>query len=189
MRVGSGVGFGDGERHGDRAVGDAGEPALLLLVGAELADDRAVDRGGDDHQQQRAAARGHLLHDQGQLVHARAAAAVLLGQVDPDEAEFACLTPQFGGVLAGAGLLQVVLLAVVGGQRGDGLAQRLLFVGLDEAHRYSPLFSVFDEGEYGADVDLLAGRDVEFGEHAVGGRGDGVLHLHGLQPDQRLARP
>ena len=30
--------------------------------------------------------------------------------------------------------------------------------------------------------------DVEFGEHAVAGRGDGVLHLHGLQPDQRLAR-
>ena len=36
------------------------------------------------------------------------------------------------GVLAGAGLLEVVVLAVVGGHCGDGLAQLLLFVGLDE---------------------------------------------------------
>ena len=50
-----------------------------------------------------------------ELVHARAAAAVLLGQVHADEAEFACLLPQFVGVLAGARLLQVVVLAVVGG--------------------------------------------------------------------------
>ena len=42
-------------------------------------------------------------------------------------------------------------------------------------------------GEDGADVDLLAGVDVQFGEHAVGRRGDGVLHLHRLQPDHRLA--
>ena len=91
VRVGAGVGFGDGERHRDRSVGDAGQPALLLLVGAELADDRAVDGGRHHHHQQRAAGRGHLLHHQRQLVHAGAAAAVLLGQVDPDEAEFACL--------------------------------------------------------------------------------------------------
>src|SRR6476619_7317119 len=66
---------------------------------------------------QRAAACGHLLHHDGQLVHACAAAAVLLGQVDADEAEFACLLPQFVGVLARAGLLQVVVLAVI---RGHG---------------------------------------------------------------------
>ena len=35
-RVRPGVGFGDGERHGDRAVGDAGQPPLLLVLGAEL---------------------------------------------------------------------------------------------------------------------------------------------------------
>src|SRR6478752_447479 len=137
--VGSGVGFGDGECHGGRAVGDAGQPALLLLLGAELADDRAVDCGGDDHHQQRRASGGHLLHYQRQLVHAGAAAAVLLGQVDPDEAEFACLVPQFVGVLAGARLLEVVVLPVVGGHGGDRLAQRLLFLGLDEAgHCESP---------------------------------------------------
>ena len=47
---------------------------------------------------------------------------------------------------------------------------------------------VVHTGEYGADVDLLAGFDVEFDEHTVAGRGHGVLHLHGFQPDQRLAR-
>ena len=47
---------------------------------------------------------------------------------------------------------------------------------------------VVHTGEYGADVDLLAGFDVEFDEHAVAGCGHGVLHLHGFQPDQRLAR-
>ena len=137
MRVGPRVGFGDGECHGDRAVGEAGDPAPLLLVGAELADDGAIDGGGDDHQQQGAARRGHLLHDHRQLVHACPAAAVLLGQVDPDEAEFARLAPQFGRVLAGARLLQVVLRSVAGRHGRHGLAQLLLFVGLGEAH-HSP---------------------------------------------------
>lgn len=34
--------------------------------------------------------------------------------------------------------------------------------------------------------DLLPRRDAEPGDGAAGGRGDGVLHLHGLQDDQRL---
>ena len=176
VRVRPGVGFGDGERHGDRAVGDAGHPALLLLVGAELGDDRAVDGGGDHHHQQRTAARRQLLHHQRQLVHAGAAAAVLLGQVHPDEAELACLAPQFVGVATGAGLLQVVVRAVVGGQRGDGLAQRLAFLALDEAGVCSLLFSShiadvghLDPGQNGAHFDLLADADVELGQHTVDG--------------------
>jgi hypothetical protein len=138
VAVRTGVGFGDRERHGDRTVGDTGDPALLLLLGAELGDDGAVDGGGDDHQQQRRAGRGHLLHDQRELVHARSATAVLLGQIHPDEAEFACLAPQLSGVLAFAGLLQVVLFAVVGGHRGDGFAQCLLFFGFDETAHVIP---------------------------------------------------
>ena len=63
--------------------------------------------------------------DERQLVHAGAAAAVLLGQVDAEEAELAGLVPQLVGVLAGARLLEVVVVAVVGGQLGDRLAQRL----------------------------------------------------------------
>ena len=70
-------------------------------------------------------------------------------------------------MLAGAGLLQVVLLAVVGGHRGDGLAQRLLLLGFDELLMVSS--GVVHSGKYGADVDLLADLDVEFGEHAVAG--------------------
>ena len=64
VRVRAGVGLGDRERHGDRAVGDAGQPALLLLVGAELADDGAADGRGHHHHQQRAAGGRHLLHHQ-----------------------------------------------------------------------------------------------------------------------------
>ncbi len=48
-------------------------------------------------------------------------------------------------------------------------------------------FRVVHTGEYGADVDLLARFDVEFDEHTVARGGHGVFHLHGLQPDQRLA--
>src|SRR5438132_388396 len=34
---------------------------------------------------------------------------------------------------------------------------------------------------------LLAGGEMHFLDHAVGGRGDGVLHFHGLENQQRLA--
>src|ERR1700712_1019453 len=44
-----------------------------------------------------------------------------------------------------------------------------------------------DACEHGADVNLLAGADVQFGEHSLGGSGDRVFHLHGLEPDQGLA--
>ena len=44
----------------------------------------------------------------------------------------------------------------------------------------------FDDCQDGADVDLLTGVTLSSAEHAVGRRGDGVLHLHRLQPDQRL---
>ena len=59
--------------------------------------------------------------------------------------------------------------------RSPGLAPRLLVaVG-------------FDDGEHGADVDLLAGLHRQLGDDA-GRRGvDLVLHLHRLQPQQRLA--
>ncbi len=59
-----------------------------------------------------------------------------------------------------------------------GLLLRCPLLGVDSFGVHS--------GKYIADVDLLAGLDVEFGEHTVAGRGHRVLHLHGLQPDQRL---
>ena len=47
---------------------------------------------------------------------------------------------------------------------------------------------LLDDGEQGADLDLVAGGGVQRGERAGGGGGDAVLHLHRLQPQQRLPR-
>ena len=63
-----------------------GSHALLLLLGAEVGDDGGADGGGDHEEEQRAAVRGQLLEDDGQFADPHAAAAVLLGNVDPEEA-------------------------------------------------------------------------------------------------------
>ena len=169
VRVRAGVGLGDRERHDHRAVGDAGQPALLLLLGAEARDDRAADRRRDHHHEQAAAGRGQLLTDDRELVHAAAAAAVLLGQVDADEAELACLAPQLGRCSAGG--------APGGCIRGRS-ACRASATALRRARCSSvsvksigspPRLSFGHDGEHGADVDLLADGDRQFGEHAVGG--------------------
>ena len=44
-----------------------------------------------------------------------------------------------------------------------------------------------DDGEHGADLDLLSLRDRQFGHDAVGRGVDPVLHLHRLEPQDRLA--
>jgi hypothetical protein len=133
-----GVGFGDAEGHRDRAVGDAGQPALLLLVRAVTGDDRAVDGGGDDHHQQTAAGRVELLADERELVHAGTATAVLLGEVEAEESGLARLVPQLGERFAVAGAGRGVLVAVALAEFGDSLAQRLLLLGLGEVHLLSP---------------------------------------------------
>src|SRR4051794_6515882 len=138
VRVRPGVGLGDGEGHRERTVGQARQPALLLLLGAEPADHGAADGRGDDHHQQRAARRTQLLQDQRQLDHPAAPAAVLLGNVDPEEAGLADPGPQFVGVAAGAGLPQEVLLPVPGAQVGHGRPQRPQLVALVEVERHAP---------------------------------------------------
>ena len=55
--VGAGVRFGDREHHLGRAVGQAGQPPLALLLGAELGDHPGRDRRRDEQQQQRGARR------------------------------------------------------------------------------------------------------------------------------------
>ena len=110
--VGAGVGLGDREGHRGGAVADAGEPPLLLLLGAVARDDRAADRRADDHHQQRAALRGELLADRGDVADAAATAAVLLGEVDAEVAGLGDLQPQLGGLLAGAGALDEPVAAV-----------------------------------------------------------------------------
>src|SRR5690606_31697360 len=94
---------------------------------------------------------GELLHHQRQLVHARTAAAVLLGNVHAEEAERACLFPQFGQRLALARLGQhVVAVGVLDGELGDRGAQGLAFVGLDETHGLPYFSSIASSGSTAA---------------------------------------
>ena len=111
VRVRPGVGFGDGERHGDRAVGDAGQPALLLLLGAELGDDRAVDRGGDDHHQQRRsppAAISSITSDSSYMP--APPPPYSSGRLTPMKPSLPASFHNSSVCCAGAGLLQVVVL-------------------------------------------------------------------------------
>ena len=146
--VGAGVGLGDREGHRAGAVAQAGQPLLLLRLGAVAGDDRAADRRADDHQQQRAALRGELLADRGDVADAAAPAAVLLGDVDAEVAVLADLEPEVGGLAAGAGLLGEVLAAVLAGQLGDLRAQLLALLGLGErASRCCSFFGCFHDGQ------------------------------------------
>ncbi len=73
-----------------------------------------------------------------QLGDALAAAAVLLGQVDAEEAGVAAGLPQLGGLLAGAGLLHVVVWPKLRTPACRPTAQELLLLALDEVHGCSP---------------------------------------------------
>ena len=135
VRVGPGVGLGDREDHLAAAVGQAGEPLLLLLGRAELRDHLAGDRAGDQQQEQRGAVGGRLLDDDGQLLEAGTAAAVLLGQVDADEAGASERLPDLVGGLPGLRLGGVVGRAEVVADVTDRLAQRLVVGVGAEVHR------------------------------------------------------
>ncbi len=60
--------------------------------------------GRDHHHEQRAALRGQLLADRCDVADAATAAAVLLGDVDPEVAVLADVEPQVGGLAAAARL-------------------------------------------------------------------------------------
>src|SRR5690606_38948076 len=136
--VGAGVGLGDRERHLHRPVREPRQPVPLLLLRPVPRDDRGADRRGDDHEQQRAARRGQFLAHGGEVADAAATAAVLLGHVHAEVAEPPGLVPQLVGLAPGLGALHVVGRAVLGAQLGDGLAQRLPLLRLDEAHAGFP---------------------------------------------------
>src|SRR6185436_950339 len=107
--------------------------APLLLVGPVARDHRPADRRADDHHQQRAALRGELLADRGDVADAAAPAAVLLGDVDAEVAVLPHLQPQVGGLAAAAGLLGEVLAPVLRRQPRHLPAQLLALLGLAEA--------------------------------------------------------
>ena len=169
-----------------------GQPAPLLLLGAVAADDRAADRRAHDHQQQRAALRGELLADRRDVADAAATAAVLLGDVDAEVAVPADLQPQVGGLLAGAGLLGEPLAAVLPGQLGDLAAQRLALLGLGERcvmlsprSRRSSLSRPRPAPRPAA--TCAPGSDGSSVTVPACGAADGVLHLHRLEHQHRLA--
>src|SRR5712691_5938770 len=65
------------------------------------------------------------------------AAAVGLGDVDAEVAVLTECLPQFAGELAGLGFAGVVVVAELGGDRGDRLPQREVLVGGGEVHQAS----------------------------------------------------
>ena len=97
-------------------------------------DDLTGDGAGDEQQEQRGPVGRRLLADDGELGQPGAAPAVLLGQVDAEEAVVAEGVPQLGGRLAGLGLADVVVGAELLGDGTHRLAQGPVLVGLGEVH-------------------------------------------------------
>ena len=132
--VRSGVRLGDGEHHLGAAVGQPGQVALALLVGAELGDHLGRDGRRDQQQEQRRALSGDLLADDLQLDQAASTAAVLLTDVHAEEPGLAQRLPQLRARLAARGVVGVVGRAEVPGDLGNRRAQGPVFVGFREVH-------------------------------------------------------
>src|SRR5699024_8730675 len=132
--VGTGVGLGDGKGHDGGGVRQARQPALPLLRGAEAGEHGTADGRGDHHHQGGAPGGAEFLQDRCQVSDAAAPAVVLLGDVDPQVAEFSGLAPQFGEVGTFFGLGSVVVGPVVGGEGGHGRAQFDAFGRFGEGH-------------------------------------------------------
>ena len=165
--VGTGVGLGDREGHGLRAGGEPRQPLLLELVRPVLGDDRAADRRGDDQHQQRAATCGDLLEGDHGLGQARAAAAVLLGQVHAEEARCAEFLVELGGLLVCLGAVEEVGEPVLVDDLTHRQAQRVELGGGGQqiTHRtiFEPRRSTFQECAHRLDD---VGRGTK-GDHAV----------------------
>src|SRR5690606_38199445 len=134
LQVGARPRLGHRDR-GDRlAAHAAGQPALLLLVGAER--DEVRDDDVAVHREPRAprARPGELLgHDRVVTEVVDARTAVLLGHVEAEHPELACPGPELAGHLPGG-----VPLLVVGGdllldEGAHGLAERLVLVVEDRS--------------------------------------------------------
>ena len=143
--VGAGAGLGDPQR-ADLLAGDPGhQPALLLLLGAEVEDRRHRDRGvgveaGGDAAG--AAGAGQLL-DPDRVVQVGAAlAAVLLGELQPEEAELGAAAVELAGEFARRLPLVDVGRDLLGDEAADGLAQ--LLVLLAEGRQGRPRAAVLD---------------------------------------------
>ena len=138
MGVGTRVGFGDREHHLRGTAGQAREPGLALLLGAELADHLGRDRGRHHQEQQRCPGRRDLLADQDQFGQPPAATAVSLGDVHPDEPGFAQSLPELGARAPFGGPLGVVARPEVLGDLGHGSPEGPVLGGFGEVHGDPP---------------------------------------------------
>ena len=134
MGVGAGVRFRDGEDDLALAAGQPGQPFGLLLGAAVGRDHLAADGAGDQQQQQGAALRRGLLADDREFHQAGPAAAVGLRHVQAEVAVLAERLPQLAGELPRLGFAGVVVVAEIGGDRGDRLPQREVFGVGGELH-------------------------------------------------------
>ncbi len=135
--VGSGAGLGHRDRRDQLARRDPGQPSVGLLVGAVLDEVRRGDVVVEGQAEAGAAdaRRGELLADdrvEPEVV--RPAAAVLLGDRHPEEPVLPGREVQLTRGDAGCLPLQVVRCRLLGHERGEGLAERLVVVVEDRAH-------------------------------------------------------
>ncbi len=134
--VGAGLGLGHRDRL-DRAAGDPAEDLRLLLLAGEF-----LRRAGDDQRRRVAAdrrqpARG-LLHEEAGVEHRAAAAAVGLGNRDPEPAELGHLPVEVGVVelRVSVGELLALLLgaALASAEIADRGDEVLLLIGEGKVH-------------------------------------------------------
>ncbi len=144
--VGAGAGLGDAQG-ADLLAGDPRhQPALLLLLGAEVEDRRHRDRGvgveaGGDPAR---AARVRQLLDPDRVVQVRAAlAAVLLGELQAEEAELGAALVEVAGEFPCLLPLVDVGSDLLGDEAVDRLAQ--LLVLLAERRQRRPRTRVLDD--------------------------------------------
>ena len=84
--VAAGLGLGQPERRPLRAVGDAGQVLLLLLLAAGDHHRPGRQPGQQQHERRGVRVLGHLLDGDGQAEDAGARPAVLLGDAQPEQA-------------------------------------------------------------------------------------------------------
>ncbi len=139
QRVGARVRLGDREHDLGGAAGQAGQPGLALLGGAEFGDHLGGDGRGHEQQQQRRPGAGDLLADQGELGQPSPAAAVGLGDIHADEPGVAEGLPQLGAGAAFRGPFGVVARPELGRYASDGGPQSAVFLGFGKVHASLPL--------------------------------------------------
>src|ERR1700733_2354183 len=134
VRIAPGVWLGDAEGDDGAAVSDARQPSRPLLRRSVPGEHGSHNGRGDHHHDERRTLGADLLEHDGELVDSGAAAAVLRGQVHPEEPGGPQGLPQLGHRLAAASVLDGVLDPELPCHPPDGFAQRLPFRGLGEAH-------------------------------------------------------